>query len=68
MNRDILIDAVKSGILSLVLEKVLKTVLPNNIFAQVFLSGTLFYLLMNYNEPITNLDFYTKKSPFTNLD
>jgi hypothetical protein len=60
MNRDIVIDAVKSGILSLVVERILKTVLPNNTFAQVFLSGSLFYLLMNYNAPITNMDFSTK--------
>jgi hypothetical protein len=48
MNRDIISDAVKSGIIALVIDRILKNVLPNNVPAQVFLSGTMFYLTMEY--------------------
>jgi hypothetical protein len=48
MDGDLLTDAMKVGMANLVFVKVLQNVFPNNIPAQVFLSGTLFHITMEY--------------------
>ena len=48
MDDSIIEDAVKVGLANLVFVKLLQNVFPNNIPAQVFLSGSLFHITMQY--------------------
>ena len=48
MDGVVLTDAVKVGLANLVFVKLLQNVFPNNLPAQIFLSGSLFHITMDY--------------------
>jgi hypothetical protein len=48
MDSDLYQDAIKMGIANLLFVKVIQKVFPNNIPAQIFISGFVFHIVSEY--------------------
>jgi hypothetical protein len=48
MDNELLSDALKMGLANLVFVKVMQNVFPNNVPAQIFISGAFFHIISEY--------------------